>query len=135
MKHILVFIFLPFMFLLCARYMNEALYENERVGTDNVLQEDIARSNGLFSVAELPEWGEPCVDFKSWAHQFRICGRSQCSLSVLQIFLNDVSASRLPPKRLEVLFHTVHRIYTSLPHQSWSVASRHYVFELRRILI
>ena len=37
--------------------------------------------------------------------------------------------------RLDILCHSNHTVYTSLPCQSWEVPSDHYVFGMRRILI
>ena len=74
---------------------------------------------------------EACVDAESLARQFRICERNQRVISLQYLSLGKKSAQ----KRLEQLFHSIKQTYTSLPFQSWPVASDHYIFGMRRILI
>ena len=135
MKNILLFISLSLMFLLGARAMNVTLPEEEGVGMESVLQADASVGYILPVVAEWPEEGDAYVDAESLMHQFRVCGRSQRQLSVRQFSLARSSAHRLLQKRLELLFNSIERTYSSLPCQSWSVPSDHYVFGMRRILI
>ena len=79
--------------------------------------------------------GEAYVDTESLARQYRVCGRGQRSFSVQQMLLGKSSAYRAAKKRLDVLFHTINHVYTSLPYQSWTISSDHYVFGMRHILI
>lgn len=115
--------------------MNETFLKEERVEMENVLQKDVSVRNVLSSVTALPNLGDAYVDYQSLLHQFRVFGRGQRTLFTQQILLNNSSVYRLNKKRIELLFHTIHRIYNSLPRQSWSVSSYHYVFGLRHILI
>ena len=135
MKNILLFISLSLMFLLGARAMNVTLPEEEGVGVKSVLQADASVGYILPVVAEWPEEGDAYVDAESLMHQFRVCGRSQRQLSVRQFSLVRSSAHRVLQKRLELLFNSIERTYSSLPCQSWPVSSDHYVFGMRRILI
>ena len=79
--------------------------------------------------------GDAYVDVESLAHQYRICGRGQRYFSVQQMFCAKSSAYRAAIRRLDILCHSNHTVYTSLPCQSWEVPSDHYVFGMRRILI
>ena len=135
MKNILLFISLSLMFLLGARAMNVTLPEEEGVGMESVLQADASVGYILPVVAEWPEEGDAYVDAESLMHQFRVCGRSQRQLSVRQLSLARSFAHRVLLKHLDLLFNSIERTYSSLPCQSWSVPSDHYVFGMRRILI
>ena len=135
MKNILLFIFFSFLYLSGAKSMDDTFQKNERAGVETVLQKENSSGYVLSSIAELPPPGDAYVDSESLARQFRICGRGHRSLSVQHVLVNKGAAYRFARKRLELLFHSIHRIYTSLPLQSWAVSSLHYVFELRRILI
>ena len=134
MKNILLLLFLFSMFLLGAKSSNDTLPE-EGVGVESVLQADIPVDQILPVVTEWPHESEACVDAESLARQFRICDRSQRIVPVKYLSLGKKTAHQGALKRLERLFHSITQTYTSLPFQSWSVASDHYVFGMRRILI
>ena len=130
MKNILLLLFLFSMFLLSAMNTNDTLPE-EGAGVESVLLVDIPIDQVLPVVTEWPNESEACVDAESLARQFRICERNQRVISLQYLSLGKKSAQ----KRLEQLFHSIGRTYTSLPFQSWPVASDHYIFGMRRILI
>ena len=135
MKNILLFISLSLMFLLGARGMDVTLSQEEGAGMEAVLQADASVGYILPDVEEWPEEGDAYVDAESLARQFRVCGRGQRQLSVRQYSLARSSAHQVARKRLELLFYSIERTYSSLPCQSWPVPSDHYVFGMRRILI
>ena len=130
MKNILLLLFLISMFLLGATSSNDTLPE-EGAGVESILLVDIPIDQVLPVVTEWPNESEACVDAESLARQFRICERNQRVISLQYLSLGKKSAQ----KRLEQLFHSIGRTYTSLPFQSWPVASDHYIFGMRRILI
>lgn len=135
MRHILTFIFLSLLFLTGAKNLDETFHFDERKGEDIVLQKDAPSEHILSFVSELPDRSEAYVDSESLTNLIRICGRGYRSLSVQHVLLNKSTLYRSTQKRLELLCHSTYRIYTSLPRQSWTVPSLHYVFELRHILI
>ena len=49
--------------------------------------------------------------------------------------VHDILSSLIEGKYIEELFHSVTSIHSTLPFQSWAVASDHYIFGMRRILI
>ena len=130
MKNILLLLFLFSMFLLGAMNTNDTFPE-EGAGVESILLVDIPIDQVLPVVTEWPNESEACVDAESLARQFRICERNQRVISLQYLSLGKKSAQ----KRLEQLFHSIGRTYTSLPFQSWPVASDHYIFGMRRILI
>ena len=134
MKNILLLLFLFSMFLLGAKSSNDTLPE-EGVGVESVLQADIPVDQILPVVTEWPHESEACVDAESLARQFRLCERSQRVISLQYLSLGKNSAYQSARKCLERLFHSINQTYTSLPFQSWSVSSDHYIFGMRRILI
>lgn len=134
MKNILLFLSLFLMFLLGAKGIDDTSCEREE-GIEFVLHGKMPEGYILPSVAELPDEGEAYVDTESLARQYRVCGRGQRSFSVQQMLLGKSSAYRAAKKRLDVLFHTINHVYTSLPYQSWTISSDHYVFGMRHILI
>ena len=135
MKNILLLLSLMFVFLLGARGMDASLPETDGKGVEACLQADAPVGYILPVVTEWPDEGEAYVDAESLAGQFRVCGRNQRPGSVhLWTFVKGADY-RVAKKRLELLFHSFKRTYTSLPCQSWPVASDHYVFGMRRILI
>ena len=135
MKNFLLLIFLPLLFLLGAKNMDDSFDKEKRMGVENILRSDVPEGYVLSSVFELPDRGEACVDTESLACQYRVCGRGQRTFSVQRMFLGKSSAYRASKKHLEMLLHTIHCVFTSLPCQSWKVSSEHYVFGMRRILI
>ena len=135
MKNILLFTFLSLMFLLVAKNMDGTLPVEEGEGVEYVLQSEVPVGYVLPLVAELPDEGVAYVDTESLARTYRVCGRSQRSFSAQQMFWTKNAAYRAAMKRLEVLCHSNHFVYTSLPCQSWEVPSDHYIFGMRRILI
>ena len=135
MKNILVLLSLIFVFLLGARGMDASLPETDGQGVAACLQAEAPVGYVLPVVAEWPEEGEAYVDAESLARQFRVCGRNQRPVSIHQWTFVKGADYRAVQKRLELLFHSFERTYSSLPCQSWPVASDHYVFGLRRILI
>ena len=135
MKNFLLFLSLFMMFLLGARNIDGTLPVEEGAGMECVLQSETSVGCILPIVAELPEKGDAYVDVESLAHQYRICGRGQRYFSVQQMFWAKSSAYRAAIRRLDILCHSNHTVYTSLPCQSWEVSSDHYVFGMRRILI
>lgn len=135
MKNILLFISLSLMFLLGARDMNVVPFEKEGVGMETVLHSDIPVGYISSVVFEWPEEGDAYVDAQSLARQFRVCGRGQRHLSVHQFSSVRSTAFRVAQKHHELLYHSIGRIFSSLPYQGWSVPSDHYVFGMRRILI
>ena len=134
MKNILLLLFLFSMFLLGAKSSNDTLPE-EGVGVESLLQADIPVDQILPVVAEWPHESEACVDAESLARQFRICERGQRMVPVKYLSVGKNSAYQSARKCLERLFHSINQTYTSLPFQSWSVSSDHYIFGMRRILI
>ena len=124
MKHILLFTFLFLMFLPGATDTDATLPAEERIGVESVFRVDMPE-----------EEGEAYVDTASLTGQWRTVGRGQRPFSVQQVLLGKGSAYQAAKKRLEILFHSIHRVYTSMPFQSWTVSSDHYVFGMRRILI
>ena len=135
MKNILLFLSLFLMSLLSVKGIDDALHKGEEVGMESVFQIETSAGYILPSVAELPDEGEAYVDTESLARQYRVCGRGQRSFSVQQVLLEKNVAFRAAQKRLDVLSHTIQQVHTSLPYQSWSVSSDHYVFGMRHILI
>ena len=135
MKNILLFLSLFLMSLLSVKGIDDALHKGEEVGMESVFQIETSAGYILPLVAELPDEGEAYVDTESLARQYRVCGRGQRSFSVQQMLLGKSSAYRAAKKRLDILFHTINHVYTSLPYQSWAISSEHYVFGMRHILI
>ena len=135
MKNILLFLSFFLMSLLGAKGIEGTLSSEEGVGVKSVLQTEIPVGYILPMVTELPDEGELYVDVESLAGQYRVIGRGQRSFSVQQMFMAKSSAYRAAKRRLEMLSHTINQVYTSLPCQSWTVSSDHYVFGMRRILI
>ena len=135
MKNILLLIFLPLMFLLGAKSMDDSFDKEKSMEVENVLRSDVPEGYAFSSVFGLPDRGDACVDTESLARQYRVCGRGQRTFSVQRMFMGKSSAYRASKKHLEMFLHTIHCIYTSLPCQSWSVSSDHYVFGMRHILI
>ena len=135
MKNYLLFLLLFLVSLLGAKGIESALPSNEGVGVESVLQAEEPVGYILPVVAELPETGEAYVDVESMAGQYRVIGRGQRSFSVQQMLWDKSSAYRAAQRRLNMLSQTIHSVSSSLPSQSWSVPSDHYVFELRHILI
>ena len=134
MKNILLFIFLFSMALLGAKDTSGVLSE-EGIGVESVLQADERGGSILPVLIEWPEESEAYVNAENMALQLRVCGRGQRQLSVHQLSFLKTSAYGVAKKRLESLLHSSKRTYTSLPCLSWPVASDHYVFGMRRILI
>lgn len=135
MKNYLLFLLLFLVSLLGAKGIESALPSNEGMGVESVLQAEEPVGYILPVVAELPETGEAYVDVESMAGQYRVIGRGQRSFSVQQMLWDKSSAYRAAQRRLNMLSQTIHSVSSSLPSQSWSVPSDHYVFELRHILI
>ena len=135
MKNILLFLSFFLMSLLGAKGIEGTLSSEEGVGVKSVLQTETPVGYILLVVAELPDTGEAYVNVESMAGQYRVIGRGQRSFSVQQMFWGKSSAYQAAKRRLEMLSHTINQVYTSLPYQSWTVSSDHYVFGMRRILI
>ena len=135
MKNFLLLLLLFMMSLLGARDVHDTLSVEEGMGVESVLPAEEPVGHILPIVAELPTKGEAYVDVESLVHQYRICGRGQRYFSVQQMFCAKSSAYRAAIKRLDILCHSNHTVYTSLPCQSWEVPSDHYVFGMRHILI
>ena len=135
MKNILLFLSLFLMFLLGAKGIDDTSCEREEIGVESVLQGKMPEGYILPSVAELPDEGEAYVDTESLARQYRVCGRGQRTSSVQQMFFGKESTYRAAKKHLDILFHTINHVYTSLPCQSWAISSDHYIFGMRHILI
>lgn len=135
MKNILLFISLSLLFLLGAKNMDGTFLEEERMEVENVFQTNIPTESILSCASGLPDENEAYIDTEALARQFRVCGRGQRSFSVQQMFFGKSSAFRASKKYLEMFLRTTNCIYTSLPCQSWTVSSEHYVFGMRRILI
>ena len=135
MKNILLFLSLFLMSLLGVKGVDDTLLKGEGVGVESVFQIETSAGYILPLVAEQPDEGEAYVDTESLARQYRVCGRGQRSFSVQQVLWEKSAAFRAAQKRLDVLSHTIQQVYTSLPCQSWSVSSDHYVFGMRHILI
>ena len=135
MKNLLLFLSLFLMFLLGVGDVNGTLPVEEGVGVECVLQTDSSVEQILLSEINLPDEGEACVNTENLARQYRVNGRGQRSFSVQQMFYGKSSAYRAARRRLEMLSHTINQVYTSMPCQSWSLSSDHYVFGMRRILI
>ena len=135
MKNFLLFLSLFMMFLLGARDIDNTFPVEEGVGVESILPAESSAGYILPMMTGLPEKSEAYVDAESLALQYRICGRGQRSFSVQQMFMGKSSAYRAAKKRLEMLSHTINQVYTSLPFQSWTVSSDHYVFGMRHILI
>lgn len=135
MKNFLLLLLLFMMSLLGARDVHDTLSVEEGMGVESVLPAEEPVGHILPIVAELPTKGEAYVDVESLVHQYRICGRGQRYFSVQQMFCAKSSAYRAAIRRLDILCHSNHTVYTSLPCQSWEVPSDHYVFGMRHILI
>ena len=135
MKNYLLLLSFFLVSLLGAKGLESTLPVEEGAGMECVLQSETSVGCILPIVAELPEKGDAYVDVESLAHQYRICGRGQRYFSVQQMFCAKSSAYRAAIRRLDILCHSNHTVYTSLPCQSWEVPSDHYVFGMRRILI
>ena len=135
MKNILLFLSFFLVALLGAKGVEGALPSEEGMGVESVLQPEQSAGYILPSVTEIPDEGEAYVDTENLARQYRVVGRGQRSFSVQQMFFGKSSAYRAAKKRLEMLFHTINQVYSSLPYPSWAVSSDHYVFGLRHILI
>ena len=133
MKNILLFLSLFLMSLLGVKGIDAAILEGE--GVESVFQIEDSVGYILPSVAELPDEGEANVDTESLARQYRVCGRGQRTSFVQQMFFGKESTYRAAKKHLDILFHTINHVYTSLPYQSWTISSDHYVFGMRHILI
>ena len=135
MKNILLFLSFFLMSLLGAKGIEGTLSSEEGMGVKSVLQTETPVGYILPVVDELPDTGEAYVNVESMAGQYRVIGRGQRSFSVQQMFWGKSSAYQAAKRRLEMLSHTINQVYTSLPYQSWTVSSDHYVFGMRRILI
>ena len=135
MKNILLFLSFFLMSLLGAKGVEGAFPSEEGMGVECVLQVEAPVGYIVPMVTELPDEGDAYVDTETFASQYRVIGRGQRSFSVQQMFFGKSSAYRAAKRRLDMLFHTIKSVYTSLPCQSWAVSSDHYIFELRRILI
>ena len=135
MKNFLLLLLLFMMSLLGARDVHDTHSVEEGMGVESVLPAEEPVGHILPIVAELPTKGEAYVDVESLVHQYRICGRGQRYFSVQQMFCAKSSAYRAAIRRLDILCHSNHTVYTSLPCQSWEVPSDHYVFGMRHILI
>ena len=122
------------MFLLGAKSMNHSFSE-EGIGVKTILRADTPHEYVIPVVVEWPNDSEAYVDAESLARQFRICTRGQRLIFAQNIALGKNSSYQSAQKRLELLFHSIERTYTSLPFQCWSVSSEHYVFGMRHILI
>lgn len=134
MKNILLLIFLFLMFLLGAKNTDIVSPERE-IGVECTSLIDVPVGYILPLVTEFPEKENACLDTESLARQYRLCGRGQRSFSVQHLFFGKSMAYRAAKKHLDMLCHTIKNVYTSLPFQAWTVASDHYVFRLRHILI
>ena len=115
MKNILLFLSLFLMSLLGVKGIDDALPEGEGVGVESVFQIETSAGYILPSVAELPDEGEAYVDTESLARQYRVCGRGQRTSFVQQMFFGKESTYRAAKKHLDILFHTINHVYTSLP--------------------
>ena len=135
MKNILLLLSLFLMSLLGANDIDGNLLETEEARVESVLRADEPVGQVLPVVTEWPNESEACVDAESLARQFRICERGQRTVPVKYLSLGKKTAHQGALKRLERLFRSINQTYTSVPFQSWSVASDHYVFGMRRILI
>ena len=135
MKNILLLISLALLFLLGAKNMDGTFLEEERMEVENVFQTTIPTESILSCASGLPDENEAYIDTETLARQFRVCGRGQRSFSAQQMFFGKGSAYRVSKKHLEMFLRTTNCVYTSLPCQSWTVSSEHYVFGMRRILI
>lgn len=135
MKNFLLVIFLSLMSLLGVKNMNATLHGEEGIGVENIFHADIPHEYIQPSVIELPDGDSAYVVTDSMARQYRVCGRGQRSFSVNHAFFSKSAVLRTAKKHLEMLSNSIKCACTSLPCQSWEVASEHYVFGLRRILI
>ena len=135
MKNILLLLSFFLMSLLGTKGIEGALLLEEGKEVESVLQAETSMGTILPRVMELPEEGDAYVNMESLARQYRVVGRGCRPFSVQQMFSGKSSAYRAAKRRLEMLFHTVRCVYTSMPCQSWSVSSDHYIFGLRHILI
>ena len=135
MKNYLLLLSFFLVSLLGAKGLESALPVEKEAGVESVLPTEASVGYILPLVAELPDTGEAYVDVESMAGQYRVVGRGQRPFSVQQMFMAKSSAYRAARRRLEMLSHTINQVYTSLPFQSWTVPSDHYVFGMRHILI
>ena len=123
------------MFLLGAGNMDHTLQAEERIDVENIFHADVPTGYIQPSLIAWPDKGDAHVGVDSLARQYRICGRGQRSVSVNHVFLGKSSILRTTKRLVEQLSKSVGCAYTSLPCRNWAVASDHYVFELRHILI
>ena len=135
MKNFLLIIFLSLMSLLGVKSMDCTLQEEERMEVENIFHADIPLGYVQSSVIELPDDSGAYVVTDSLARQYRVCGRGQRSFSVNHSLWGKSAVLRTAKKHFEMLSNFMNCAYTSLPSYSWKVASEHYVFGLRRILI
>ena len=135
MKNILLLLSVFLMSLLGYKGIESTLLPEGGVGMNPVLQTEMSIGNILPVETESSVECDAYVDMESLARQYRGFGRGYRTFSVQQMFWGKSSAYRAAKKRLEMLLHTINHVYTSLPCQSWPVASDHYIFGLRRILI
>lgn len=131
MKDLFVLISVSFMLLLGIGAVNAfpSVDEGKDVSYEPVME------HVLPSVHQASPDNTFCLEAQSLARQLRLGGRGQRTLSLSCFLFSKV----IPGKTLVVLSnaleHSFHRYVSSLPCPSWEVASEHYVFGMRRILI
>lgn len=67
--------------------------------------------------------------------QFGAHNRLQRLMNSSYSWLSKAYIRRIAVMRMALLTHSTVHIFSSLPFQSWSVSSEHYIFGMRRILI
>ena len=136
MKHIFFFISVSLMFLLGTKGIGSTSHSGEWIGAESVFQPDASTATVLSVIVECPDEGDACLDVQSLARQSRVCGRGYRQLSVhYNVSSSKSSVYRITKRYFEILCHSIGQTFTSLPCRSWSIASDHYIFGMRRILI
>lgn len=85
--------------------------------------------------SDLPCGDMVYTDAQSLSRQLRSCGRLQRISNVHFSFLNKILEWKKALNRMEMLSCASFHAYTTIPCQSWALASEHYVFGMRRILV
>lgn len=100
------------------------------------IDQDIENINCITPLeSDLPCEDMVYTDVQSLSRQLRSSGRLQRMLNVHFSFLNKMLEWKKALNRLEMLSYASFHTYTTIPCQSWALASEHYVFGMCRILV
>lgn len=142
MKYILLFISFLSLCLFGSRALTGVLPETEAVAdvpamyweTGKMTNEtDMGTILPLESTSPLGMMAFTEVDLM--ARQFGSHHRSQRLTNLSCSWLSKAIYRRMAALSMAMQTHTSTHVFSSLPYQSWTVSSEHYIFGMRRILI